>query len=357
MKIVIDINHPAQVHFLKNFMWEMQKRGHETLIAASDKDITYRLLNGYGFDFISMGSYGNSLVKKLVNIPLMDLKMYRAVKKFKADVFAALGSIRAAHVAGVARKPYIAFDDDEYSYPYYHHFAGAVCGFSGFKISGKKVVKLNSFKELAYLHPHYFQADVEVLKEAGISTDGAFVLLRFVAWQAYHDVGRRGFDLETKRKLVNELKRYAKVYISSETPLPEEFEEYRLPLPPEKIHHFLFFAKLLVCDSQTMTTEAGVLGTPVVRCNSFVGENDMGNFLELEQKYGLIFNCRESDKAISKAVELVRRPDLKEEWQRKREKLLADKIDATAFMVWFVENYPESFQAMKKNPEIQYRFR
>jgi predicted glycosyltransferase len=39
-----------------------------------------------------------------------------------------------------------------------------------------------------------------------------------------------------------------------------------------------------------MTTEAAVLGTPAIRCNSFVGKRDMGNFIELEKKYGLIFN-------------------------------------------------------------------
>lgn len=106
-----------------------------------------------------------------------------------------------------------------------------------------------------------------------------------------------------------------------------------------------------------MTTEAGVLGTPAIRCNSFVGENDMGNFIELEQKYGLIFNYNDSDKAIGKAVELIQKPDLKEEWRKKREKLLKDKIDVTAFMVWFIENYPESFKEMKENPEIQYKFK
>jgi hypothetical protein len=29
MKIVVDINHPAHVHFFKNFIWEMEERGHQ----------------------------------------------------------------------------------------------------------------------------------------------------------------------------------------------------------------------------------------------------------------------------------------------------------------------------------------
>jgi hypothetical protein len=37
--------------------------------------------------------------------------------------------------------------------------------------------------------------------------------------------------------------------------------------------------------------------------------------------------------------------------------MLSDKIDVTAFMVWFVENYPESAKIMKENPDYQWRFR
>jgi|GEM_PF-7079091 hypothetical protein len=29
------------------------------------------------------------------------------------------------------------------------------------------------------------------------------------------------------------------------------------------------------------------------------------------------------------------------------------KIDVTAFMVWFIKDYPESFKEMKENPDIQ----
>ncbi len=38
--------------------------------------------------------------------------------------------------------------------------------------------------------------------------------------------------------------------------------------------------------------------------------------------------------------------------------MLADKIDVTAFMVWFVENYPASVKVMQENPdETQKQFR
>ncbi len=46
-----------------------------------------------------------------------------------------------------------------------------------------------------------------------------------------------------------------------------------------------------------------------------------------------------------------------EQFQLRRQKMLLEKIDVTAFLVWFVENYPESAKIMKENPDYQWRFR
>jgi len=113
MNIVVDIGHPAHVHLFKNFMWEMVRRGHRLLITATEKDVATDLLHNYGFDYLSLGSYGNSVIEKAVNIPLMDIKMYRAVRSFKPDIFVGVSPIRAAHAAVILRKPCIAFDDSE----------------------------------------------------------------------------------------------------------------------------------------------------------------------------------------------------------------------------------------------------
>jgi len=356
MKIAIDINHPAHVHFFKNFIWEIEKKGHDILITASKKDVALKLLEDYGFDYVNMGSYGGSLPEKIVNVPIMDLKLLRAIRNFKPDIFVGLASIRAAHVSRIVRKPCIIFADEEYAYPYYNAFAEAICGFSGFKISGNKILKIDGYKELAYLHPNRFFPSLREFSDEKKFEEQDFAILRFVGWKAYHDVGRWGFDLKTKRKLIRELEKHLAVFISSEAQLPKEFENYRLRTPPDKIHDLLHYAQLLVCDSQTMTTEAAILGTPTIRYNSFVGENDMGNFIELERKYGLIFNYNDPNKVIDKVVDLIKRPNLKEEWSKKRDILLKEKIDVTSFMIWFIKNYPKSFMDMKEDSSKQYRF-
>jgi predicted glycosyltransferase len=359
MKIVVDIGHPAHVHLFKNFVWEMQKRGHELLITTSKKDVSIQLLDAYGFDYIHLGSYGFSIAKKIINIPIMDLRMYRAVKDFKPDIFVGMAAVRTAHVSKLTGKTSITFQDTE---PGIYHakilcnlFTDAILTPSCFKKElGTKQIRYNGYHELAYLHPNYFKPNPAVLDELGLSRDDTFIILRFVAWRSPLEVGKR--STINKIALVRELEKYGRVFITSEGELENDLEKYKIKVPPEKLHDLLYYAKMLIGESQTMTTEAGVLGTPAVRCNSWVGENDMSNFIELEQKYALIFNFNDLNKALEKAVELIQNPNLKEEWRNKREVLLKDKIDVTPFMVWFIENYPDSFKEMKENPEMQYRF-
>ncbi len=354
MRIVVDISHPAHVHLFKNFIWRMENRGHKILITASKKESTFELLDKLGFSYADIGSYSSSLVKKILGLPKRDLRMFQVVKRFKPNILIGHGSIRATHVSKILRRPCIISCDDEQAYPFVFPFADVIFGFSGFRKIGSKIVKINGYKELAYLHPKYFKPNSKLFGRKGDLEKEEFIILRFVAFNAYHDIGRWGFDLDSKRKLVKKLEKYAKVLISSEVALPVDLAKHRLSISPEKIHDYLYNARLLVSDSGTMTTEAGILGTPVVRCDSLVGQIDLANFIELEHKYGLIFNFDNPDKAIEKAVELVSKVDLKKDWKEKREKLLKDKIDVIPFMIWFIENYPISFRKMMESPEIQY---
>jgi len=53
----------------------------------------------------------------------------------------------------------------------------------------------------------------------------------------------------------------------------------------------------------------------------------------------------------------VENPQLKSNTRAGRDKMLKEKINVTAFLVWFIENYPESAKIMKENPKYQYRFK
>jgi predicted glycosyltransferase len=362
MRILIDIGHPAHVHLFKNFIREMEKKGHQVLVTAREKDVATQLLKAYNIPFIPVGKKGTGTLNLIKEWIFRDIEIIRIARKFNPDILMGVLNPATAHAARILGKVSITFTDSEPEVAKYPVADTITLPFTDVILTlasvrhdyGKKEVRVNSFKELASLHPARFTPDPEVLNVAGLSPEDDYALVRFVAWGAYHDVGQGGLTLDDKRALIRELEQSCRVYISSESPLPPEFEKYRLPIPPEKIHDFLHYAKIFVSDSQTMTTEAALLGTPAVRCNSFVGKNDMGNFVELEERYHLIYNCGDGPAVLSRVNELLQSPDLKAEWARRREPLLQGKIDLTAFMVWFVENYPRSFTEMKEHPEAQY---
>jgi len=339
MRLIFDVNHPGHVHLFKNCIWELQKKGHEVLITASEKDVTFKLLDNYGLDYVSLGNYGNTVLQKFLNIPIMDLKMYREIKNFNPDIVIGLSSIRGAHAAKIARTKCIIFDDTEhskYEHLLYVPFANKILTPSCFtKDLGKKQIRYEGYHELAYLHPNNFNPNPEVLGEIGLTEGDPFIILRFVSWNASHDVGHRG--IQNKVELVHKLEKYGRVLITSEGELDDGLEKYQIKVSPEKMHDLLYYASLYIGEGATMASECAVLGTPSIYVSSLV--ETMGNFIELGGKYGLIFNYSSSDKVLDKAIELIQRKNLKQDWKTKRDVLLADKIDVTNFMVDFIEKY------------------
>jgi len=364
MHIGIFINTPAQAHFFKNIIYTLEKKGHTIEILARDYGETISVLNGLGLKFLLYAKSPDSKIAKIIDLPINVLKAHKFLKKNKPNILLGFGG-QESYSAFTLRCPSIVFQDSEphinlaylIQYKMFMPFVSSIVTTNTFTDNlGKKHIKVDSYKEMAYLHPRYFTPDENIFNLLKIEKNENFVIIRFNAFDAVHDAGVGSFSLEEKRRLIFELEQYARVFISSEKKVTQDLEKYSLHVPKQKIHDCLYYAKMLVTDTQTMTTEAGILGTPVIRCNSFVGPNDMGNFIELEHKYRLIFNYRNPNHAIEKAISLIQDQGIKKEWNKKKQKLLNDKIDITAFMVWYIENYPESFREIKDNPEIQNKF-
>ena len=356
---------PAQVHFYRNIANELLKRDSNVWVLARDYGETIEILNELGMEYYVFSKPPTG-AKRILTLPFDVLHAVKWLRK-KCGIDLITGfEIYGAYTSFLLRAPYVQFYDSE---PNIHKllslqfklmmpFTDVLLTPESFQSDlGDKHVRVASYKELAYLHPNYFKPREDVLELMGISKKEQYVLLRFNAFDAAHDEGVAGFTIEDKIQLVRELEKHARVFISAEGTVPRELEKNLLPVPKSRIHDVIYYAKLLVTDTQTMATEAALLGTPVIRSNKFVGPNDMGNFIELEKRFGLMFNIRDPGEAVQKALELVQVERLKKEWAKRRKKLLEEKIDITSFMIWFLENYPQSLEEFRENPKIQYRFR
>jgi predicted glycosyltransferase len=358
MRIAFFINTPAQAHLYKNVIKGLERKGHETIALARRYGDTISLLDEIGLTYIEYSRPPTSKIGKMASLPLDIVRAYTALRKSIPDLILDAG-IYGTYTSRLLGRPCVVFTDSEptpLQLALIMPFAEAIVTPSSFtRDLGRKHLKVNSYKEFAYLHPNYFTPDEGILGRLGLDSD--FILLRFNRFDAVHDFRIDGFSLGNKRELVRQLSRFARVVISSEIPLPKDLDEFRLDFPKSGIHDLIYYAKLVVTDTQTMTTEAAVLGTPVVRYNSFVGPNDMGNFRELESRYGLVFNYNRFEDAVSKAVYLLSNNGTKQEWANRREKLLDDKIDLCKFLTWLIEEFPGSLVRFKANPEIQDEFR
>ena len=209
--------------------------------------------------------------------------------------------------------------------------------------------------EICYLHPNYFKAEKEDLKKYGIDVDNKYTVIRFVSWNANHDIGHYGISYDNKINAVNEFLKYGNVYISTEQALPKPLERYKLKIPPEIIHNLVAFASLYYGESATMASEAAILGTPAI----YIDNQGRGYTDEQQDKYGLVFNYSESIKdqelSINKGVSILKSKNYY--FKQRSQLMLRDKLDITSFIYWFIENYPNSFKTMKTNPAYQDIFR
>ena len=355
MKILIDMSHPADVHQFKNAIRILKANGHEIMVTARNKDGTLDLLDKFGMNYVEVGRYKKNNISKAVEMFRIDYKLYKLAMRLNPDVLiGSVSNVYVAHVSALINKPSILFSDTEHgtlqnllSYP----FVSAICTPSCFKRDlSKKQIRYNGYHELAYLHPNYFTPDSAVLDEIGLSKDDTFIILRFVSWTAAHDVGQHG--IKNKIELVRELKKYGRVFITSEGRLESDLEKYKIKVSPEKLHDLLYYASLYVGEGATTASECAILGTHAIYVNTLrLGYTD-----EEEEKYNLVYNFSDEKtmekQAFNKALELLGNINLRKEGKRKRERLLKDKIDVTAFMVWFIENYPESFKEIKEKQRI-----
>lgn len=362
MNILFFTAHPAQVHNLRAIKDELEKNGHQVFWMATEKDISKYLLNHYKIDVTFIEKPQKGFFSKAKTLIINTIKCVKFIRENNINILVSRISPYISLSGFLLSKPHIALADTESSGIYnkiFAWFTSANLTPKSFKRElNKNQIRFDGNIELFYLHPNRFtpMPREQVSDLLGIETNTPYVIMRFVSWDAYHDKGLSGFTDKNKLKAVDAFSNYARVFISSEKPLPAELEKYKIKFPPEKMHDVLAHAILFFGESATMASESVVLGTPAI----FLNENWFGN-TEEEKKFGLLFSFKqnhfEQERSIQKGIEILAIPQIKTEMIRNRDAFLKNKIDVTEFMVWFIENYPSSFKIMKENPDYQYRFK
>jgi uncharacterized protein len=339
MRILIDILHPAHVHFFRNFHNEMAARGHELCITARDKDRSVELLQAFELPYqqISSQKSGAGLAVELAQ---RTPRLMKIMRSFRPDVMTGImgPSIALAGALRPRRVPAVVFYDTEFAvqtnrivYPLAYSVCTPDC-YQG-TVPGRHPTYAG-YHELAYLHPNRFQPDPAVLAEFGLGPAEPYSIVRFVSWQAVHDRKERGLSAKQKRHLVEVLQRRGRVLVSSEGALPPDLADLEVRGRVNQIHHLMAQARLVVGESATMSSEAAVLGVPAV----FIATTGRGYTDDEERRYGLVrhFTDDQYDMALSAIEEILAAPG--ETWAQARRRLLDEKVDVTAWMIDYFES-------------------
>lgn len=359
---LFQLNHPSHYHLFKNIIAMLRDKGNIVIITNRSKDVLEKLLTNEKHINISV-HYKKTISGKIKNLIDRERKLNFIIKKIRPNLL--LGtSPEIAHLGKINKIPSLFFGEDDVNlssimylgaclcYPFFSNIVSPIgCNNS---IWNKKTIYYDGYQKLAYLHPNCFIPD---RAKVDIPVYEKLFILRFVNSAAYHDVNTTGINNSIANKIINILLPHGRILITSERELPLEFEKYRFRGNLSDIHHYLYYANLFIGDSQSMAVEAAMLGTIGIRFNDFVGKISV--LEEIENKYQLSIGIKSSqpDLLFEKIKEIIDDSNIQNTWKKRRQKMLSEKIDVTAFIVWFVENYPKSVKIIKENPDYQLKFK
>ncbi|WP_254861852.1 hypothetical protein [Halovivax gelatinilyticus] len=343
MRYLVYTNTPAHVHLYRNAVARLEAAGHDVLVLGRDYGCTVALLEWYDLPHEVYGYCDTSKWSLFARLPSHYTRAIRTARNFDPDLIFGMGGY-AAHTGALLRTPVALLIDSEVTgldHAVSTPFARAVLTPDTFqtRLCDDHFV-FPGLKECAYLHPKEFayqstrDGGPSIRDRLGLAADEPFVIVRLNAFGSHHDVGKGGFTPARRRRLIDRLAQHATVLVSDEggDMTYDGVPARPFSVHPALLHDALAEASLLVADTQTMVTEAALLGTPAVRSNSFVGDEDMGNFRALS-RHGLIFNEAEFDAAIERAETLLCADGIDAEWRRRRDAYLADRCNLTDVIV------------------------
>ena len=329
MRVAIDITHYPRVNLFKNVIFNLIEEGIDIKITVLPRgNLTTMLEHEYKLPFVVVGQYRTSLIGKISDYTIRDIKMYNYLRKNECDVV--LGSMSSIHAGFILRKPSIMVGDDiEYTLGYYSYkyFASAIITPECLHAHGKNILQYKGFKELAYLHPRYFTPSTSVLREYDLKPN-SYVFIREVS-------NTTGNYRRLTEGLLSGVAPYLKdmgfdIVLSLENKeLRRQYEDYCIILnePVSDIHSLLHYASLAIASGDTMSRESCLVGTPAI----YTGKRDMAINRELIKK-GCLFKVDEVSNVMQQVKKIIEN-NIKKETEYTIEKAIKNEWDDTTQVI------------------------
>lgn len=342
MKILIDIVHSADINFYKYAVEDLVNKGHEVVFTVLKRgNLPKKVQNDFkNFKVVPLGFHGKKIYTKMLFIILREISLffyllantYERVTSFGfyPGFPARIQGIRAIHF----------HDDKEYkkNFKMTKMFASrfvSLCKLDKKNNNkNKKVRVVNSYKELAYLHPKRFKENKKLTEQLFKSLDvkkEKYIYVRDVANISLNYSENELFNYEDFFKYAQS-KGYKIIYDSE---IEEKNKKERKYSYAKRITQFNFnnmvvikkYASLVITSGDTVLRESALIGTPTI----YTSDRDM----EINKKIfkeGIAFRAKNSQELLKIGKDLLK-PNTKEKLRNKAEKFISKSEDMTKIIV------------------------
>lgn len=341
MSILIDIAHPAHVHFYRPVAEALLADGIDVRIVARDKDVTVSLLEASGlpFEVLPMARPGTGRIGAAGELIRRSATLRRRIRRFGTEVV--LTRNPSGAIASYGTSATSIFDtDDGRSVGVHYWFARPFADIMASSVHdpedhGRGHRRYRALKAQMFLHPDRFTPDA-TLRRRYLEDDERFCVVRFSAHDASHDRHVHGISEHGRRAVLQRLGQFGTVLVSIER------EGLRLvrgaagstPVAPEDFHQLLAAASLFVGDGQSVAAESAILGIPALRLSGFTGRVF---YLRRLESLGLVrnFSPGEEEGLLAAIDEVLAHPEDATEDARRRAAPLNDEAEDLAS--WYLE--------------------
>jgi len=370
MRYLFAINHPSQFHMFKYLANKLSGDGHKVIFFIQHRGIIEELARSAGFDYKFLVSpiwkkylRGRVGVALRGTIHLIEAELRVLLYNVFNRVDVMLGSdISITHVAKIMGKISLAFSDDDY------YFIGPYSRLAfphASRIVSPAIVNLGQWKskqiaypgtqKTAYLHPNVFSPSLSVLEKYGLRGK-RFIIIRRVEFNALHDsmkIAATGITDSVIDQLIAMFNMSHRIILNYEGVDDPKYTDFILKIDPSDMLDLIYYADLLIGDSQSMQVEAALLGTPSIRSNKWVHYREKVSVIHyLESCYNLCASVlpEDSESIVPKAKELLK-PEVKSKWREKIGRFYEENVSLTDLLYWLLGDYKQRVKLLDGNPD------
>jgi uncharacterized protein len=359
MTIVFALNHPAHYYLFKYIISGLREKGHTVFLLVKGKDVLEDLLDLEKQKYFRLikrrerkGNALSIMVNGLIELIVQNFRLNKVVRNLKPDIMVGTDT-SIAHIGWMKRTPSFVYNEDDYEIN--QLFCRFTYPFADFIVAPKytsvgpfeeKKIKYYGMQKMAYLNPKYYEPNPQILHQLKIKENDPFFIIRLVSLTAGHDIEgeHKGINEFYLEKIIKHLEKRGKVFITSEKALSSQYDSYRISIAANQMHDLMYYSHLFIGDSQTMCAEAGLLGTPFIRINDYIGKIEYLNILENRYKMGWGVHADEQENVLRIVKEIFEIDQLREKWQIKRKRIFLEMENLTEYSINLLHRFPESVE-------------